>query len=219
MCAQIGNPAILLGHQHDITAFCTSDESRYVLTGVHFNAKEMRLEATDGRMVIFLPVLLDKEEEFPSVALKRKGYAPTKSCIIPAKAIPEAMERISPRSSLLILKKVRLEVEHNDGEYAQRVTLTATNLDQEYMTSSKVIEGHYPNINQVLPQGDPQWKIALSPTLLKKLADYAYQHCNDKHQSIYMEGWSSIDPVRIKMTVGDEQQEAICVLMPLRLEK
>jgi DNA polymerase III sliding clamp (beta) subunit (PCNA family) len=206
---------ILLAPHHDITAFCSQDESRYALCGVHFNAEKKRLEATDGRMLIVVPVL-QSDGEYPTPITQ--GKEEPKDFLIHAKFLQEALEKIPQRTTLPILKKAQVDTSLNDnGKEIKRINISTTDLDCEYVTSSKDMQTPFPNAEQVFPKDPPNWHITLSPRLLAAIGNYANKHCNDKASSVKIEFWTEHDPARFTMLVGEEQQQAIVILMPMRM--
>lgn len=112
------------------TAFSTStDETRYILNGIYFSLDKgtARMVATDGRRLAF--IARPMSEKKVSV-----------SAIIPSKAIRE-IERLltsTPES----ITDVKISV--SDNQVAFKVA--------ETVIISRLIEGHFPNYEQVIPK-------------------------------------------------------------------
>ena len=196
--------AVLLSKHHDISAFCSEDETRYVLGGAHYNAERKFLEATDGRQLIRVPV--EESDEFPEV--KTALDHPPLDCIIPRVALQKGLRSI-PKSSLEILQHARLDA---NG----KVSLTTFDLDNESALTTKPVEGNYPNTEQVIWTEEPTLTIALNPYYLKMIAEYASKHCHEKHTSIKLMFKSELEPMKWEVTLGN-MQKATGLLMPMRL--
>lgn len=154
---------ILLGKEHDVTPFCSTDESRYVLTGARFDPKKKVIEATDGRVLIRVPVY-ESDGEFPTTKTPANGSP--KECIIPAQQLRKALSNVTTKSRLPILRHARLDVD-------DKVTLTTTDLNTEQAVTCKPIEGTFPDTDKVFPTVPPVFTIRLDSKLLEKVVAYA----------------------------------------------
>jgi DNA polymerase-3 subunit beta len=114
----------------------SSDETRYILNGVYFRFEEGKLilVATDGRRL----ALVSKELE---ITAEQGG-----SLILPAKTVSELVR--------LLGKGERIKVAFNE----RRVAFQVETADEEngfigdILLVSKVVEGNYPNYQQVIPK-------------------------------------------------------------------
>jgi len=110
-----------------LTSFAMShDESRYVLNGILFSFKEktLKMVATDGRRLAII------QKEIPEMGnLKR-------DMIIPMKTIQELNRNLG---------------EEGDVYFYFKENQTLINLGHIYITS-RLIEGEYPNYEQVIPK-------------------------------------------------------------------
>lgn len=210
---QTTNPAILLGRHHDITGFASTDASRFVLNGVHYNAKKRVLEATDGRVAVRVPVC-EQAAEFPPT---KAGGETLPDAIIPTAAFKRALANVPARTTLPVLDYVRVA---GSGE---RVTMTATDLDTEQAVTAKTIEGRFPDLDQVWPTKAPTLRIALASGLLKRISEYAERHgkATDKTGvAITFEFTDATSAVRFGFELENamgEDVRAEGVLMPVRL--
>lgn len=113
-----------------MTAFAMShDQTRYILNGTLFiiSGKGIRAVTTDGRRL----ALIDKEVNVPS------GY--NKKVIIPAKAVNELIK---------ILK--------DEGDLKLMITDNQASFDMgESVIITRLIEGEFPNYEQVIPKEHP----------------------------------------------------------------
>lgn len=211
--AQPDNPAILLGRHHDITGFASTDPSRYVLNGVHYNAKKRVLEACDGNVAVRVPVC-ERAGEFPPT---KAGGETMGDAIIPTAAFKRALANVPARTALPVLGYVRVA---GEGE---RVTMTATDLETEQAVTAKAIDGRYPDMDQVWPTKAPTLRIALASGLLKRIAEYAERHGKEAGKTgvtITFEFTDALEPIRFGFALEnalDETVRAEGVLMPILL--
>src|SRR5574340_1053737 len=103
--AQPAATSVLLGREHDVTAFASSDPKRAVLNAVHYSARHSAIEATNGKVLIRVPVTA-RAEEFPPVA----DTAPATDCLIPLAPFKRALANVPESTHLPILAHMRLEV-------------------------------------------------------------------------------------------------------------
>jgi DNA polymerase-3 subunit beta len=126
----------LLGMLKSVSYAQSSDETRYILNGVYFRFEEGKLilVATDGRRL----ALVSQELE---ITAEQGG-----SLILPAKTVSEL--------GRLLGKGERIKVAFNE----RRVAFKVETADEEngfigdIILVSKVVEGNYPNYQQVIPK-------------------------------------------------------------------
>jgi DNA polymerase-3 subunit beta len=126
----------LAGMLKSVSYAQSSDETRYILNGVYFRFEEGKLilVATDGRRL----ALVSKELE---ITAEQGG-----SLILPAKTVSELVR--------LLGKGERIKVAFNE----RRVAFQVETADEEngfigdILLVSKVVEGNYPNYQQVIPK-------------------------------------------------------------------
>jgi DNA polymerase-3 subunit beta len=145
----------------------SSDETRYILNGVYFNFADNKLSlvATDGRRLS----VISKEFE---VTEKNAG-----SIILPAKTVLEVLRMLG--------KGEKLKVAFNDRRASFQINTdkdTSGLLDSIYLYS-KVVEGNYPNYNQVIPKETHQ-RIKLERELFLQCVRRAALVCSEKSNSI-----------------------------------
>lgn len=169
-------PAVLLKKYHNITEFISKDESRFVLNGAHYNAEKKRLEATDGAMLICVPV--EVSHHYPG----EDNVSEPKSCVIPRGIFARAMRSI-PKTIIDILNSVRLT--GGDNLKASFSTIDAD--DTRSLQSFKTIDGNYPNLDLPFDQAknaEHKFTIKLRADKLKKLVDYAYKCGQEQNLTI-----------------------------------
>ena len=145
----------------------STDETRYILNGVYFNFKEgkLTLVATDGRRL----ALVGKEISVPS------GSAG--AIILPAKTVAELLR--------LLGKGEKLKIAFNERRAA---FLIDTGKDTSGLTDSiylfsKVVEGNYPNYQQVIPKETHQ-RIKLERELFLQCVHRAALVTSEKSNSV-----------------------------------
>jgi len=145
----------------------STDETRYILNGVYFNFKDAKLSlvATDGRRL----ALVAKEMPVPANSAG--------AIILPAKTVSELLR--------LLGKGDKLKIAFNDRRAAFQID---TNKDNSGLTDaiylfSKVVEGNYPNYQQVIPKETHQ-RIALERELFLQCVHRAALVTSEKSNSV-----------------------------------
>lgn len=145
----------------------STDETRYILNGVYFNFKDGKLSlvATDGRRL----ALIAKEMEIPAES--------SGAIILPAKTVGELTR--------LLDKGARVKINFNERRAAFQIATdkdTSGLVDHVYLYS-KVVEGNYPNYQQVIPKETHQ-RIKLERELFLQCVHRAALVCSEKANSV-----------------------------------
>jgi len=147
----------------------SSDETRYILNGVYFDfsAGKLALVATDGRRLAHI----SKELEVPE--------ASAGTIILPAKTSGELLR--------LLDKGKKVKVSFNDRRAAFEIatdedTKGSGLIDSIYLYS-KVVEGSYPNYQQVIPK-ETHHRIKLERELFLQCVHRAALVCSEKANAI-----------------------------------
>lgn len=145
----------------------SSDEARYTLNGVYFNFADGKLSlvATDGRRL----ALISKELEFPP---EQSG-----SIIIPAKTAGELLRLLDLGKQVSISfsdRQVAFDLETDDESKGMTGRLNLI---------SKIVEGNYPNYQQVIPKETHQ-RIKLERELLLQCVHRAALVSSDKSNTV-----------------------------------
>ena len=145
----------------------STDETRYILNGVYFNFKDGKLSlvATDGRRL----ALVAKEMDVPA--------ASAGAIILPAKTVGELTR--------LLDKGEKVKINFNDRRAAFQIATdkdTSGLIDHIYLYS-KVVEGNYPNYQQVIPKETHQ-RIKLERELFLQCVHRAALVCSEKANSV-----------------------------------
>ena len=145
----------------------SADETRYILNGVYFNFRDGKLSlvATDGRRL----AVVAKEMDIAGTAAG--------AIILPAKTVAEL--------SRLLDKGEKVKINFNDRRCAFQI---GTDKDQSGLIDSvylysKVVEGNYPNYQQVVPKETHQ-RIKLERELFLQCIHRAALVCSEKSNSI-----------------------------------
>jgi DNA polymerase-3 subunit beta len=145
----------------------STDETRYILNGVYFNFKDGKLSlvATDGRRL----ALVAKEMEVPADSAG--------AIILPAKTVGELTR--------LLDKGEKVQISFNDRRAAFQIATDkdASGLVDNIYLYSKVVEGNYPNYQQVIPKETHQ-RIKLERELLLQCVHRAALVCSEKANSV-----------------------------------
>ncbi len=145
----------------------SSDETRYILNGVYFSFQEdkLNLVATDGRRL----ALIGKELEFPP---EHAG-----NIIIPAKTVTELLRLLDKGQDVKVAfneRQVAFEI-GTDGE--------SEGLADSIYLVSKIVEGNYPNYEQVIPKEVHQ-RIKIDRELLLQCVHRAALVTSDKSNTV-----------------------------------
>ncbi|MBL9216276.1 MAG: DNA polymerase III subunit beta [Opitutaceae bacterium] len=145
----------------------SSDETRYILNGVYFNFKDGKLSlvATDGRRL----ALVSKEMNVPANSAG--------AIILPAKTVAELLR--------LLGKGEKLKLSFNERRAAFQIETgkDSSGLTDSIFLFSKVVEGNYPNYQQVIPKETHQ-RIKLERELFLQCVHRAALVTSEKSNSV-----------------------------------
>ncbi len=145
----------------------SSDETRYILNGVYFSFQDgkLTLVATDGRRL----ALIGKELQFPA---EHAG-----NIIIPAKTVTELLR--------LLEKGKDVKIAFNERQVAFEISTEgeAEGLADSIYLVSKIVEGSYPNYQQVVPKETHQ-RIKLDRELMLQCVHRAALVTSDKSNTV-----------------------------------
>jgi DNA polymerase-3 subunit beta len=145
----------------------STDETRYILNGVYFNFKDgkLALVATDGRRL----AMVSKEMTVPA--------ASAGAIILPAKTVAELLR--------LLGKGEKLKIAFNERHAAFQIDTgkDAGGLTDNIYLFSKVVEGNYPNYQQVIPKETHQ-RIKLERELFLECVHRAALVTSEKSNSV-----------------------------------
>ncbi len=172
----------------------SSDETRYILNGVYFNFKDEKLTlvATDGRRL----ALISKEMEVPA--------ASAGAIILPAKTVNELLR--------LLDKGEKLKINFNDRRAAFQIATgkDGSGLVDSIYLYSKVVEGNYPNYQQVIPKETHQ-RIKLERELLLQCVHRAALVCSEKSNSVKIKLTSNLLEITAQSPDFGEAHESMAI--------
>lgn len=145
----------------------STDETRYILNGVYFNFKDGKLSlvATDGRRL----ALISKEMDVPAESAG--------AIILPAKTVGE-LQRLLDKG-----EKVKISFNERRAAFQVATDKDASGMIDNVYLYSKVVEGNYPNYQQVIPKETHQ-RIKLERELFLQCVHRAALVCSEKANSV-----------------------------------
>lgn len=170
------------------------DETRYILNGVYFNFRDgkVALVATDGRRLAFI----SKELEFPSNSAG--------SIILPAKTVSELL-RVLERGA-----KVKISFNERRASFRIATDKDTSGLVEDIYLFSKVVEGNYPNYQQVIPKETHQ-RIKLERELFLQCVHRAALVCSEKANSVKIKLSSNLLEITASSPDFGEAHESIAI--------
>jgi DNA polymerase-3 subunit beta len=184
----------LIGMLRSVSYAQSTDETRYILNGVYFNFRDEKLTlvATDGRRL----ALIAKEMEVPA--------ASAGAIILPAKTVSEL--------NRLLDKGTKVKINFNDRRAAFQIATdkdTSGLIDHVYLYS-KVVEGNYPNYQQVVPKETHQ-RIKLERELLLQCVHRAQLVCSEKANSVKIKLTSNLLEIFAASSDFGEAHESMAI--------
>jgi DNA polymerase-3 subunit beta len=172
----------------------STDETRYILNGVYFNFKDGKLSlvATDGRRL----ALISRELEVPPESAG--------AIILPAKTVSELTR--------LLDKGEKLKINFNDRRAAFQIATDKDSsglVDSVYLYS-KVVEGNYPNYQQVVPKETHQ-RIKLERELFLQCVHRAALVCSEKSNSVKIKLTSNLLEITAQSPDFGEAHESMAI--------
>ena len=172
----------------------STDETRYILNGVYFNFRDgkLTLVATDGRRLAHI----SKEMEVPA--------ASAGAIILPAKTVSELTR--------LLDKGAKVKINFNDRRAAFQIATdkdTSGLIDSVYLYS-KVVEGNYPNYQQVIPKETHQ-RIKLEREFFLQCVHRAALVCSEKANSVKIKITSNLLEIFAQSADFGEAHESMAI--------
>lgn len=210
-------PAKMIDAACDVSGFCSKDESRGLLKGIHFT--ENTVEATDGLIAIVLPYPELETAGFPSITGTEDNMIES---VLPADEVTKALNNIPKKSNYAAIKAAKLNAKGDD------IQISTTNLDNQQTVNVKTITGDYPDLEAYeaeLWQGEAaKFNIHLSGAVLKKLIDYVGKHGQKRQTGIFknytpikFSFYDDLSAVKVSFQLEDDR-EAKVFFMPCRAQ-
>lgn len=172
----------------------SSDETRYILNGVYFSFRDGRLSlvATDGRRL----ALIAKEMEIPAESAG--------AIILPAKTVSELLRMLDKG------EKVKIDFSERRCSFQIGTDKDGSGLLDSIYLYSKVVEGNYPNYQQVIPKETHQ-RIKLERELLLQCIHRAALVTNEKANSVKLKLSSNLLEITAQSPDFGEAHESMAI--------
>ncbi len=202
----------------DLKEFASQEATRFALTGIHLEPG--RAVATNGKMMLIVPSV--KADEWPGDVVEGLTPLPKDGVIVPVAALKKAFALVDRKSKIECLRGVVAGLGPKDSEHA-RVTLVGTDLETNGTVKARIVEGTYPDVDQVLPKpGSRPFKVVLSTDFLKSLVSYASKYVDSKDHEKGAIRFSfnpkdNNDSVQVDFHLADGRN-VTGILMPIKAE-
>jgi DNA polymerase III subunit beta len=172
----------------------SSDETRYILNGVYFAFKDGKLSlvATDGRRL----ALTSKDIEVPATSAG--------SIILPAKTVSELVRMLDKG------EKLKISFNERRASFQINTDKDSSGLIDSIYLYSKVVEGNYPNYNQVIPKETHQ-RIKLERELFLQCVHRAALVCSEKSNSVKVKLSSNLLEITAQSPDFGEAHESMAI--------
>lgn len=172
----------------------SSDETRYILNGVYFSFRDGKLSlvATDGRRL----ALIAKEMEIPGDSAG--------AIILPAKTVGELLRMLDKGG------KVKIDFSDRRCSFQIATDKDSSGLIDSIYLYSKVVEGNYPNYQQVIPKETHQ-RIKLERELLLQCIHRAALVTSEKANSVKLKLSSNLLEITAQSPDFGEAHESMAI--------
>lgn len=184
----------LSGMLSNVSYAQSTDETRYILNGVYFSFKDGKftLVATDGRRL----ALVGKEMTIPANSAG--------AIILPAKTVAELLRLLGKG------EKVKIAFNERRATFQIETGKDAGGLVDSIFLFSKVVEGNYPNYQQVIPKETHQ-RIKLERELFLHCVHRAALVTSEKSNSVKMKLSANLLEVMASSPDFGESHESVAV--------
>jgi len=184
----------LSGMLSNVSYAQSTDETRYILNGVYFSFKDGKftLVATDGRRL----ALVGREMTIPANSAG--------AIILPAKTVAELLRLLGKG------EKVKIAFNERRATFQIETGKDAGGLVDSIFLFSKVVEGNYPNYQQVIPKETHQ-RIKLERELFLHCVHRAALVTSEKSNSVKMKLSANLLEVMASSPDFGESHESVAV--------
>jgi DNA polymerase III sliding clamp (beta) subunit (PCNA family) len=169
--------------------------------------KKDKTIATDGYSlaeVTAVDIPIDETPEPQGVELNGRAL------LIPAKSALEASKLIPKKASLPVLTNAWFS---EIGK--ERATIVSTDLSQVNKTDCQIVEGNFPDYEQIFPKSAPKAKFKINASYLKRLCEL-FEKLDNSINTIDVEVRGETEAV--VLTASDNKQKVRALLMPIRIQ-
>jgi hypothetical protein len=182
-------------------------------TGIRLTATKdggYQAEATNGRILARVKGSMPFDpQDYPDVPALQSAPQGETSGTIPAEVWSKAFKGIPRRPVKPVLGTVAAVLGKDQA------TLVSTDLENANVQSPRLVEGRWPNTDQVFPKGKPRFTINVDAKLLIDLLQVAMAFSPADHNNkVTMEFHDRKDPFAIR-TRSDDGQEFSGLMVPL----
>lgn len=172
----------------------STDETRYILNGVYFSFRDGKLSlvATDGRRL----ALIGKELDIPAESAG--------AIILPAKTVSELLRMLDKG------EKVKINFSERRCSFQISTDKDSSGLVDSIYLYSKVVEGNYPNYQQVIPKETHQ-RIKLERELLLQCIHRAALVTSEKSNSVRLKLSSNLLEITAQSPDFGEAHESMAI--------
>lgn len=172
----------------------SADETRYILNGVFFSFRDGKLSlvATDGRRL----ALIAKEMEIPADSAG--------AIILPARTVNELLRMLDKGD------KVKIDFSERRCSFQIGTNKDTSGLVDSIYLYSKVVEGNYPNFQQVIPKETHQ-RIKLERELLLQCIHRAALVTSEKANSVKLKLSSNLLEIMAQSPDFGEAHESMAI--------
>lgn len=182
------------------------DKTKYILNGVMIEETEkgVKTTATDEHILAIVEGPTDDAKKYPAVPVLESFKNSNTKAVIPIEAVNKAVKSISKRNRLPLLDNVAVKLNDNEG------LLCTTDLDNATPIVTRLIEGTYPAVDNVIPKGGTKFQISFSPEIVGKIAKIGKDF---GAKSLTLEFTEPLSPVKVTGKNGDDVLTVVAMPM------
>ncbi len=199
---------VLLDAACDVTAFCAPEKMRYALNAVHVRPADGIVEATDGRVMIQVP--LPDQSAAGDYPLTPGQGTPPGEVLIPCDALTRALKSAPKKSPKAILRNVMLTAAPNGRD----VVLTTTDCDIAQDLTAHQIDGKFPDTMCCFPPPEKcKGRVMVNATHLGRVLDYVQRVNRDDDKCVTIEFFGPNAPIICRFAVAGREKKARALVM------
>ena len=205
---------IINDHNIGIAGHASQKGLRPVLNGVLFTPKVC--VATDSYRLLEVE-LPDQEELIPELPNTMPAGSSDVSGIVPVSTVQKI--KTSKNANLPILENISLDLQEEEAEgQGGRAVLITTDLETLDRVEGRLVDGAFPDYEQIIPKSDPVIKVALTAQYLKDMAQYFEKHAIGGQVVLSLFKGEDGNPAPVLFTNSTEQGQKIRgVVIPCKM--